>query len=537
MFLLNHASECFRTEIPLVLPSGARFIYHAKNSMGFGAAPPLVNAWFSESEFGSEDVVVVGDDETRVYRLVGALTAWRSLTFFKVIRRGGRFHSIEVKQPTIRNGETPEEIVLLDGDDWRELLMEYAERVACATGADRIKKQDKTVTGYCSWYYYFEKVTERDFLENIRAIRANTKSVYQPAIMQIDDGYQRDHGDWLERDGDWPSPLAETARLIAEANREAGIWLMPFVAATTSQVFREHPDWFVKETDQTPSVSKGWSDAPRNVWACLDMTLPEVREHIASVFRTFSEWGFTYFKMDGLNFGLMPGLRSDSTATPVSAFHLGMQAIRQAVPGATLLGCSGPFMPCLGHVDMCRIGADTHASTPRIEQSFHELSGRWWMFDRFFRADPDVVIVRQDRAEQSLGAARISALAAILTGTALTSDHLGTLSWDRLELLERSSTLRLKNVMPLKWTQDAWLCSFSGTLDGRRAVALFNTTDKGQTHLCSELGFDGAAEERLHPRGQLDTSFTLAAHDAMLICASHAPHAGLDWNFQQCGVS
>ena len=518
MLMFNRVSECYRVEIPLDLPPGAKFIYHARNSMGFGSVPPLVTAWFGESEFSSEDVVVVGDDEAHVYLLVGALTAWRSMTFFKVIRRGGRFHSIEVKQPDIRDGDEPEEIVLLRGDDWRELLVEYAERVARATGADRVRKPETTVTGYCSWYYYFENVTEKDFRENIQAIRANTESTYQSAVIQIDDGYQRFHGDWLERRLDWPSPLPETARMITEAHRQAGIWIMPFVAATTSQVFREHPDWFVREADGTPGVSRGWSDPPSNLWACLDMTIPEVREHIASVFKTFVAGGFTYFKMDGLGFGLMQGRRADPMATPVSAFQQGMRAIRQAVPQATLLGCSGPFMPCLGHVDMCRIGADTYASTRRIEQSFHELGGRWWMFDRYFRADPDVVVVRQDRAEQTLGASRISALAAVMTGTALTSDHLETLSRERLELLERSAALHLKDVRPLEWAKDAWLCRFSGTLDGRRAVALFNTTDEDQTCTCSELGFDGPVHERLQPRGALESSFTLAAHDAMLVC-------------------
>ena len=85
-------------------------------------------------------------------------------------------------------------------------------------------------------------------------------------------------------------------------------------------------------------------------------------------------------------------------------------------------------------------------------------------------------------------------------------------------MLERSAALHLKDVRPLEWAKDAWLCRFSGTLDGRRAVALFNTTDEDQTCTCSELGFDGPVHERLQPRGALESSFTLAAHDAMLVC-------------------
>ena len=59
----------------------------------------------------------------------------------------------------------------------------------------------------------------------------------------------------------------------------------------------------------------------------------------------------------------------------------------------------------------------------------------WWMFDRWFRADPDTVMARQDNALYTLGEARISTLAAILTGVSITSDHLGTIAPERYRLL------------------------------------------------------------------------------------------------------
>lgn len=514
---INQATPCYRAEIPLELPTSADFIYFARNSMGFGDVPPLVGAWFKESEFASEDVVVVGDEKTNVYVLAGALTANRSLTFLKVILRGGRFHSIEVKQPDIIEGDEPEEMVLLQGDDWRELLTEYANLVSKATGADAIGKPDETITGYCSWYYYFEKVTEKDFRDNITAIKNRKDCGFLPEIIQIDDGYQRFHGDWLDRNDGWPSPLMDTARLIAMDAHQAGIWLMPFVAATNSDLYKRHPDWFVKNQDGTPSVSEGWSDAPNNIWACLDMTISEVRKHIADIFITMREWGFIYFKMDGLSYGLMPGQRSDSTATPVCAFRLGLRTIREAVPDATLLACSGPIMPCLGLVDMCRVGADTYASTPRIEHSFHELSGRWWMFDRFFRADPDVVIAREDHAEQSIGASRISALTAVITGMAFTSDHLGLISDERLALLKRAAETRLTNVVPLRWKKNDWLRCFFGEIAGQQAVALFNDTDDIMCYELIDLGFEHMATEILHPMGRINHKLTLNPHDAALL--------------------
>src|SRR3712207_3966028 len=49
-------------------------------------------------------------------------------------------------------------------------------------------------TAWCSWYHYFEHVTQADIAENLAAIDDLGLPV---DVVQIDDGYQAEIGDWL----------------------------------------------------------------------------------------------------------------------------------------------------------------------------------------------------------------------------------------------------------------------------------------------------------------------------------------------------
>ncbi len=533
MSKFNWQSEkpCYRAELELDLPPQAGFMFRSSNNM----CPllPSSNVFWPpafEGEYNSQDVIVVGDETTKRFVLAGATTAHRSLTYFSLYKRG-RFKSILVKQPDIQPGEKPEEIIVLEGSDWRKLLKDYAAITARNMGVAPIKAE-KNLTGYCTWYYYYADVTEKDFLENLEALKARRDSAYPAAVVQIDDGYQTFQGDWLDQDPSWPTPLAEIGKRITDAGMQAGIWTMPMLASTASRVYREHPDWFVKKENGQVLEISGWSPPPDNLWVCLDATQKVVREHLKNVFQTFRSWGFSYFKMDGLGFGLPQGLRSDEKATAVSAFRQGLKAIRDAVPDATLLGCCPPFLACLGLVDNCRVSPDTGrywyapsdhvlncdgGPTPGIASALHSTVSCFWMYDRFFRADPDTLMARQDNAWYTLGEARISVMTGILTGVAITSDNLGTIAPERLELLGRAARYRLRDAQPLEWPLDRWPQIFEGTVDGRRGIALINDSPESVTYDFAKLGLTGTAEEVLQPAGPMNGSITLPPHDAALL--------------------
>jgi hypothetical protein len=93
-----------------------------------------------ECEMPSQDVIVVGDAASKRYILAGAITAHRSMTYFTLVKRG-RFHSILVKQPDITPDAVPEEVIVLEGDDWRKLLIQYADQAARAMAVKPIKAE------------------------------------------------------------------------------------------------------------------------------------------------------------------------------------------------------------------------------------------------------------------------------------------------------------------------------------------------------------------------------------------------------------
>ena len=522
---------CYRAEMLLDLPPSAEFVYRNSNNMcPILPGSPAFTPSAPDCEMPSQDVIVVGDAASKRYILAGAITAHRSMTYFTLVKRG-RFHSILVKQPEIAPDGVPEEVIVLEGDDWRKLLIQYADQAARAMAVKPIKAE-KNMTGYCTWYYYYADVTEKDFLENLDALKAKKDSCYSSQVVQIDDGYQTFQGDWLDQDPSWPTPLAEIGKRITDAGMQAGIWTMPMLASTASRVYREHPDWFVRRQDGSVLEIHGWSPPPDHLWVCLDATQEVVREHLRNVFQTFRKWGFTYFKMDGLCYGLPQGKRSDPNATAVSAFRLAMKTIREAVPDATLLGCCPPYMPLLGLVDNCRVSPDTsryyHPERPVtncdyaagnccIANAYHATISRFWWFDRFFRADPDTLMARQDNAFYTIGEARISVITGILTGVSITSDHLGRIAPDRLELLGRAARYRLRNAMPADWEPDRWPQIFTGSVDGQNAAAVVNDSDKTMTYDFAALGLTGTAQEVLQPMGKLTGTITLPPHDAALL--------------------
>lgn len=523
--------SCYRAALPLNLPPQANFIYRSNNNMSpqNPGSPVTASCGFS-GDYSSHDVVIVGNAATNEYILAGALTAHRSLTYFTVRSRCSRLTSILVEQPDIKEGEEPEQLMVKQGDDWRKLLREYAEASAAAMGVRPIDAS-RNLIGYCTWYYYYDSVSEANFLENVEALAAHSGSPYSRGVAQIDDGYQTFQGDWLDQDPSWPTPLEEIARQTTEKGLIPGIWLMPMVASTASKVFREHPDWFVQNDQGEPHVFAGWSPVPNNLWACIDATNPAVQEHLTKVFQTFWAWGFRYFKMDGLGFGLPQGRRHDPNATAVSAFRLAMKTIREAVPEGHLLGCCPPYMACLGYCDSCRVSGDTgrvwsdvkndncdeSPGACNIKNAYHATMGNWWMIDRWFRADPDVLMTRQDNAWYTLGEARVSALTGILTGVAITSDNLGTIDPMRLALLDLAAKTRMQDVQPVSWEMYHWCQMWEGTINGKRAVAFVNDTDFDREFPLAEAGIE-EGDEILQGLGIVKGALRIAAHDAALVC-------------------
>lgn len=246
-------------------------------------------------------------------------------------------------------------------------------------------------TVWCSWYHYFGDVTAADITENVLAIEERGLPV---EVVQIDDGWQTEIGDWLYFSGRFAGLPALVER-IRSAGRRAGVWVAPFLVGERSAVAREHPDWLV-----------GGADAGRN-WDqrlfALDVTHPGARVYLRDVFKRLRTLDFDYFKIDFLYAGALCGRRREDVPA-TAAYRNGLALIRDAIgPDAYLLGCGAPILPSVGLLDAMRVGPDIGLtveppagdhSRPSQRAATLTTIGRAWQHGRFWVNDPDCLVAR-----------------------------------------------------------------------------------------------------------------------------------------------
>lgn len=241
---------------------------------------------------------------------------------------------------------------------------------------------------------YGPDVTEKDIMENMNDLKEKLPEL---KYLQIDDGYQAYMGDWLNCCDKFVDMEKLCARIKNEGF-EPAIWVAPFIAEADSEVFREHPDWFVKDENGAPLSSAdvsfgGWRRGP---WYMLDGTHPEAQAWLRHVFHVMrEEWGCKYFKLDANMWGALPfGYRYDSEATAVEAYRRGMKAVREgAGPDSFLLGCNAPMWPSIGEVHGMRVTNDIYPNWDDIRGVSRSGFLRCWQNNRLWINDPDCIIL------------------------------------------------------------------------------------------------------------------------------------------------
>ena len=260
---------------------------------------------------------------------------------------------------------------------------------------------DEIPTGWCSWLVYGPNITAKNIYDNLDAIKENNLDL---KYIQIDDGYQAHWGDWFDFTDKFEGGVKKVCLDIKKKCFEPAIWVAPFVAEKNSKLFKEHPDWFVKDDCGEPLQSDkvtfgGWRCAP---WYILDTTHPEALNYLKTVFSTMNkEWGVTYFKLDAIVWEALPfGHRYDSTKTGVEAFRMGMDAIiESAGKGSFILGGNSPMWPSIGKVNGMRITNDNQRYFDQFKQIAIECFYRNWQHNRLWINDPDTVLLQNQVAE------------------------------------------------------------------------------------------------------------------------------------------
>ena len=303
--------------------------------------------------------------------------------------------------------------------------------------------------GWCSWYRHFQDISA-ELIEHSLAGAQRLGPNLPLDIIQIDDGWQAEIGDWDRFDPGFPDGPAPLAAKIRNAGLTPGIWLAPFIVHPDAEINRTRPEWLLRNRAGLP-VTAGYV---WNRWTrVLDISRPEVMDHaVESVRRAAADWGFSYLKLDFLYAAARSGQRHDPTRSRAAVLRDALERFRGAVgPEAVLVGCGSPLGSGIGVFDAMRIGADVaphwrprqynterffrrEPDMPSARNAVQNVITRAPLHRRWWVNDPDCLILR---SETDLTIQEVHSLATVVAmsgGSILLSDDLATLSADRLQI-------------------------------------------------------------------------------------------------------
>jgi alpha-galactosidase len=273
-----------------------------------------------------------------------------------------------------------------------QVFDEYAGQLGVRFG---IAEKNHTPRVWCSWYSLYMNITE-ELLNKTFDLLGDLPF----DVLQVDDGWQQDVGDW-EPNEKFPSGMEALAKKIKSTGRRAGLWLAPLIVSESSRVYRDHPDWLVRNEKGNP-VSGGYTYWGHDFYA-LDTTHPDVISWLVALMERVRRWGFDYLKLDFLYAGAMKGKRRVDRPRE-SALRDALSAMRKAAGSdAFVLMCGAPILPSLGVCDAIRIGPDVshewenrlyeyylqNFCGPGVRNSIRTSVNRLWL-KPLIHIDPDV---------------------------------------------------------------------------------------------------------------------------------------------------
>jgi len=248
--------------------------------------------------------------------------------------------------------------------------------------------------GWCSWYDLGDRITQ----ESIEATLSSLEEVYREIpldVIQIDDGYQKQVGDWNCNEK-FPDKMRNFVHRVKALGARPGIWVAPLAVHDSLGLLEEHPDWFQRTEDGNLAGEAGnWG--AKSHW--LDPSHPEAREFIRSAVRQKVDEGFTYFKIDFNS--LQNNARFyDQRKTRLEVYRDLYRLYRETIGEESyLLACSNFTRGVFGHADAVRIGPDSvacwraaHVCT--LEECIRGVGTSALANGILFSNDPDVTYLR-----------------------------------------------------------------------------------------------------------------------------------------------
>ena len=381
--------------------SGHRYLVHSQWFHPAVGVKPVHEpvAWCNEVDPPSYLVTVVTNNVTGKALLLGALPPFGDgYTRFRPLHAGldkeSAFgmqieHDCGCTIPA-SGSVTLSPTVAIGADDANVALEQYRQLMQKRNP----REKRPAITGWNSWDYYYGSVRRQDMDANAAACREKLGDRVKYIV--VDEGYERQWGEW---DAGWkfPQGLADMAAHLKSEGFEPGIWTAPLMMSVHTPTYKYNPSWFARNDDGNINVQMFSYGA----MAQLDITHPEVRDHLRKTYTRLRDAGFTYFKCDFAQCVLEATRFHDPSVSHAQIIRKTFELIRQCIgDDAYLLACGAPYESVIGIADSHRISGDIHDYWGQIRQNIRAFHSRWWMHGAAGNVDPDFAIVRCDETTE-----------------------------------------------------------------------------------------------------------------------------------------
>ncbi len=382
--------------------------------------------------------------------LYGSKSERNGFTIFSVDMDDDEFKiKKDVDGLTLTAGQEYEmfDIAIISGDMDKVMDKYFFDFVGCK------KPKIKHLSGYTSWYNYFQDINEEIILRDLDGLDRASDEV---SIFQVDDGYQHAVGDWLITDHKkFPHGMKYIADKIHAKGYKAGLWLAPFSAQVSSMIAKKHPDWLIRDnrTGKKLLGCQGWGGA-----YILDIYNPQARAYIKKVFDiVLNVWGFDMVKLDFL---YSECIQPRNGKTRGEIMCDGVDFLRECCGDKWILGCGVPLGTCMGIFDACRISCDVNkdwkyelkkslninsiitgirfnAEIPSSQNAIINTVFRNHLDGRAFCNDPDVFFLRDINIGYNMDQKLLHGKVNSVCGNVLfVSDNAGDFDDERIEYLK-----------------------------------------------------------------------------------------------------
>jgi len=460
------------------------------------SSQPIVKSFESEGQrrqFAGTCVLAMGHEAPGGALVLGYLTALEArpdvYARFEAPRAGAALRTeqrfLDRKLPAGATFELDAVYVSAHRDVY-EALEHYGDAVAAAS---RLPVRKGPTSLWCSWYAHRMAMTEELVLANA-AVAAKHFKPLGMEIIQLDHGWQRGDitGDWVPNER-FPHGLAWLAdELKKRYGFQLGVWISPTDVAETSQTFRQHPDWMLKDEQGRPRINWRWYWKPNPNCYELDASHPEAARFIRETFARLSGEGVRYYKIDFI--GACAGehfVQHDPTVTRGwGVLRRAMEAVREgAGPEAWIRYCQTPPLLSVGLASSAYGGSDTldaglGGRIDVLRTNAHSLAAGYWINDRLYHREVCDMSVRMHAPVEEV---RIRLAMMALAGCSISfSDEFQYLPPSRIRMMQQALPPGSPPMRPLDLLQrtipSVWHLRCKTEADQWDVVGLFNFEDR-----------------------------------------------------------